>query len=601
MTLRPSLATALPPLALALLVAVAPVAAQPPRRPGPLPRPDFQRPTEPRPFESRPAAPAAGGQRIEVPVADGHVLVASVARPPGAGPFPVVVVLHGSEGFRPHYLTIAQRFADAGYLTLAGAWFAGSHAAGGRGPSFQDAIPCPRCPEFQGATPAALTYTAALIDAARRLPGARADRVGLFGHSAGAGMAIQTAAGGGGVQAVVVTGAGFAGGPRGGRSLMDTARAFAAPLLILHGTADDQISVDGARAYERALRDLGKPVEAHYFEGGPHQIAFRPETEGRVQQLASAFFRAHLAGNATAAVPAAPAPATPAPRASATPARAEGAGYAGPIFDAHAHMIRPGVGALARPGGPVAPFEIVDRLRAAGVSGMFLFAAPAMVQRKYAGLVYAFVTAPHDPATQGPSFTAGTPALIEEKLRSEGARGIGELPLRHRPTSNAHAADGPVPMQIYEVAGRHRVPVTVHVEHEYSRELDRAVAANPKTVFIWAHVGSGPAPVARDLMRKFPNLNADVSTRNPIFRMGIPIEQNSLTTSDGRLKDEWRAAFEEFPDRFLLGLDINNTDRLQQLDELVVYYRSVLGQLTAAAAEKIAYRNAHRLLGLQSP
>ncbi|MBI4609397.1 MAG: amidohydrolase family protein [Candidatus Rokubacteria bacterium] len=371
---------------------------------------------------------------------------------------------------------------------------------------------------------------------------------------------------------------------------------------------------------QRALRELGKPVEAEYVEGGIHAMTFRPDTAGRLHQRAIAFYRAQLLGTSASTQVVRPETSVAAPGASATsskpapaPAARAASGYSGPIFDAHAHMIRPGVGAMARPGGPrarparppqgtggeVSPFEIVDRLRAAGVSGMFLFAAPVMVQRKYPDLVYAFVAAPHDPAKQGPSFTSETAALIDEKLRSEGARGIGELPLRHRPTGNAHTADGPVVMRIYELAARHNVPVTVHVEHEYSRELERAVVGNPKTVFIWAHVGSGPAGIARDLMRKYANLYADLSTRNPIFRMGIPVDQNSLTDASGRLKEEWRTVFEELPDRFLLGLDINNTERLQQLDELVAYYRAVLGELTPATAEKIAHRNARRLIGLE--
>jgi len=52
--------------------------------------------------------------------------------------------------------------------------------------------------------------------------------------------------------------------------------------------------------------------------------------------------------------------------------------------------------------------------------------------------------------------------------------------------------------------------------------------------------------------------------------------------------------------RFLLGLDINNAERLQVLDQLVAYYRLVLGQLAPATAEKLAFKNARRLLGLDS-
>jgi dienelactone hydrolase/predicted TIM-barrel fold metal-dependent hydrolase len=565
---------------------------------------------------------------VNVAAPDGHVLVAAVARPPGSGPFPVVVVLHGSEGFRPHYLDLAKKLADGGFIALAGAWFSGSQSGTGR--SFQDVIPCPRCPEFQGAVPPALKYVSALVDAARKLPDVRADRVGLFGHSAGAAMAVLSASTGVGAQALVASGAGYTRGGRGGTPLIQLARDVAAPILILHGTADDQASVEGAREYERALRDLGKIVEVEYLEGAPHAMTFRPETAARIQERAIAFYRAHLLGTGTPVASGAP---VASPRVAAAPepsTRLSGSSYTGSLFDAHAHLIRsampsraggppaPGAGppgAVRGPmrgpgspsaggkaqGGEIAPQELVDRLRAAGVSGAFLFGAPSMMQRRNQEWVYAFVAVPHDPSKKGPVFNDEKAGWIEQQVRTEGARGIGELPLRHRPTGNAHAADAPAVLKIYDVAARLNVPVTVHVEHEYSRELERAVAHNRRAIIIWAHVGSGPPSLARELMRRHPNLYADISTRNPIFKMGIPVEQNSISASDGRIKDEWRTLFEEFPDRFLLGLDINNAERLQVLDQLVAYYRSVLGQLAPATAEKIAFRNARRLVGLESP
>ena len=99
-------------------------------------------------------------------------------------------------------------------------------------------------------------------------------------------------------------------------------------------------------------------------------------------------------------------------------------------------------------------------------------------------------------------------------------------------------------------------------------------------------------------MRRYANLYADLSTRNPIIKMGIPVDQNSLTDGGGRLKPDWKSLFEEFPDRFMVGLDVNNTERMQQIDDLVAYYRRVLGQLPASIAEELAFRNARRLLKL---
>ena len=56
--------------------------------------------------------------------------------------------------------------------------------------------------------------------------------------------------------------------------------------------------------------------------------------------------------------------------------------------------------------------------------------------------------------------------------------------------------------------------------------------------------------------------------------------------------------FEEFPHRFLFGIDLGPPNRLTVLNEVVQYYRSVLAQLTPSTGEKIAYKNIERLLGL---
>src|SRR5262245_54418416 len=49
----------------------------------------------------------AGVEWVRVP-APGGTLTAAVARPPGAGPFPVLVILHGTHGFAREYVRLAQ-------------------------------------------------------------------------------------------------------------------------------------------------------------------------------------------------------------------------------------------------------------------------------------------------------------------------------------------------------------------------------------------------------------------------------------------------------------------------------------------------------------
>src|SRR2546422_8076614 len=72
------------------------------------------------------AAPAElnvpGAQWIKVNGRDGHNFLAAVLRPQGAGPFPVVVVLHGASGLQPSHLALADEVARAGFLVVVGCW-----------------------------------------------------------------------------------------------------------------------------------------------------------------------------------------------------------------------------------------------------------------------------------------------------------------------------------------------------------------------------------------------------------------------------------------------------------------------------------------------
>ncbi len=63
---------------------------------------------------------------IRVAVPDRGVMLAAIGRPSGAGPFPVVLLLHGTHGFVPQYVQLAQDLARAGFLAVAGCWFSGS-------------------------------------------------------------------------------------------------------------------------------------------------------------------------------------------------------------------------------------------------------------------------------------------------------------------------------------------------------------------------------------------------------------------------------------------------------------------------------------------
>ena len=110
-------------------------------------------------------------------------------RPTGRGPFPTVVILHGSHGFAVEYLELAHDLARGGVLAVAVCWFSGG---AGEGRRFVTSLNCP------AGTPAmpradsdqAFATIDSVIASVRTMPDSRDDHIALFGHSRGGG-AVQ--------------------------------------------------------------------------------------------------------------------------------------------------------------------------------------------------------------------------------------------------------------------------------------------------------------------------------------------------------------------------------------------------------------------------
>jgi dienelactone hydrolase len=215
--------------------------------------------------------------RIEVP---GGIVDAAVARPPGPGPFPVALILHGSHGFARQYVELAQALAEAGTLAVAACWF---RDGGGAGARFVEPIPCPDGPSMSAAaSPEAQATLTALVRAVRNLDGALPDQVALIGHSRGAGAALNHALVDAGICAVAANSAGYP------VELDARAGDLSAPLLILHGVLDDPAeggsaftNVAMARRFEAALRRAQRPVEAIYYPQGGHNSLFTDAEQRR--------------------------------------------------------------------------------------------------------------------------------------------------------------------------------------------------------------------------------------------------------------------------------------------------------------------------------
>jgi dienelactone hydrolase len=229
---------------------------------------------------------------VRVAVPDLGVMRAAVARPLGTGPFPAVLVLHGTHGFAQQYAEWANDLARGGFIGVAACWFSGG---GGAGANEVTPIPCPEIPPLgSGDYPEGLQFVDALVQATRELPGARPDRLALVGHSRGAGVMQQYLLAGGNVQAAVLHSSGYALRP------WNRAAEFNVPMLIMHGTADSfgpNSRFGLAREFEMALRANKKPVETAYCEGCGHNTFFTNSAQ-RADELKRMieFLRRNLGG-----------------------------------------------------------------------------------------------------------------------------------------------------------------------------------------------------------------------------------------------------------------------------------------------------------------
>ncbi len=271
-----------------------------------------------------------------------------------------------------------------------------------------------------------------------------------------------------------------------------------------------------------------------------------------------------------------------------------GAGYTGQLINAHMH---------GEQGIPVET-QIAEMDRA-GVSRTVL-----LLEGVDAAAVYARYPSRIIPFLQEIRLRQGTEISVDSQALATGLYyGIGEVGLRHfqtldRPRADI-AGDNAGMKAICDVAAGRGTPVNVHLDFQYVDELERLLAYNRMCTVIWAHVGSvppqfGPRIVPAEiktLLARHPNLYADLSCLSP----NPNCQRWSLLDADGRLDADWKDLLESYPDRFFHAVDIFIESNIQWFEPDTRYMRRILGQLSPATAEKIAYRNILRLTNAPGP
>ena len=165
--------------------------------------------------------------------------------------------------------------------------------------------------------------------------------------------------------------------------------------------------------------------------------------------------------------------------------------------------------------------------------------------------------------------------LVREEFKRGYYRGIGEFHLSGKSAENEWVK------KTVDFAVANNLYLHAHADEEAVEILMRH---NPRARIIWAHTGFGLASArVSAMLAKYPDLWGELS-----YRSGI-------TDGAGKLTPEWRALFERYPDRFLLGSDTWIAERWASYGEIMAGYRAWLEQLPPQVARQIAHGNARAL------
>ena len=167
------------------------------------------------------------------------------------------------------------------------------------------------------------------------------------------------------------------------------------------------------------------------------------------------------------------------------------------------------------------------------------------------------------------------PRYLEERLGRYRYVAIGEFHLY------GADADLPVPRRLVQLARQHRLYLHAHSDAD---AVERLFAQDPGARILWAHSGFERPEKVRELLRKYRNLWCDLAFRSDHAALGKPVP-------------EWRAAFLEFPDRFMVGTDTFTPERWHYVGEHASWSRGWLADLPPDVAERIAWKNGEALFG----
>jgi dienelactone hydrolase len=211
------------------------------------------------------ATPVAASEPVQIPQGEG-ALNAVLFRPPGEGPFPAIVALHGCAGLndrsgelKPLYRDWGERLASAGHAVL----FPDSFGSRGAGPQcrIRDRRIRARFERVRDANAARQWL--------QEQPWVKTDRVALVGWSMGAVTTLWSVRPRSGARDAHDFRSAIAFYPN-CRRAGETAWSSRIPVLVLIGTADDWTSASACQTMVAGARGRSARVEIVTYRGAHH-------------------------------------------------------------------------------------------------------------------------------------------------------------------------------------------------------------------------------------------------------------------------------------------------------------------------------------------
>ena len=246
-----------------------------------------------------------------------------------------------------------------------------------------------------------------------------------------------------------------------------------------------------------------------------------------------------------------------------------------PIFDAHMHYSQSAWEVLS-------PEDVVKMMKKLDIIGALVSSTPDEGTQKLIKAAPDRVIGGFRPYRESNDLgrwyeKAELVPYSEKRLRSGRHRVFGEVHL-YGPEN----LQTPQMVRFFAMMEEHGLILQPHTEAWVVRAL---FAKKPDLTILWAHAGfSEPASVVGKMLNRYPNLWAELSYRAQDIMPG------------GEIDPGWRKVLVRHADRLMIGTDTWTVDRWQEYRGLIGEHRRWLAKLPPEVAEKIAHKNAERLL-----